>query len=115
MRPRLKYPRIDLQSRLEVLLGKNGLTGGHPADERQAHLLADGVLELDAARGAGHQGDDSLAGQGPQMLLGRVGRAETELVRDLGARRRHAALTDETLDQAQDLCLARGKVGHSES
>src|SRR5205085_7463000 len=45
MRPRLKQSGIDLQPRLEVLFGEDGLAGGHPADERQPDLLPDGVLE----------------------------------------------------------------------
>src|SRR3981081_2649818 len=112
MRPWLKQSRIDLQPRLEVLFGENGLASGHPADERQPELLPDGVLELDPPRGARHERDDALAGQGPQMLLGGVGGAETQLVRDFGARRRHAGIGDEALDEAQDLCLARGEIGH---
>src|SRR5882672_2497227 len=48
---RLKQRRIDLQPGLEVLLGEDGPAGSHPADERQAHLLAHGVLELDATGG----------------------------------------------------------------
>src|SRR3981081_288256 len=112
MRPWLKQSRIDLQPRLEVLFGENGLAGGHSADERQPDLLPDGVLELDPPRGAGYERDDALTGQGPQMLLGGVGGAETQLVRDFGARRRHAGIGDEALDEAQDLCLARGEIGH---
>jgi len=72
MRSWLKQSRIDLQPRLEVLFGENGLAGGHPADERQPDLLAHGVLELDPPRGARHERDDALASQGPQMLLGGV-------------------------------------------
>src|SRR5260370_35854393 len=112
MRLWLKQSRIDLQPRLEVLFGENGLAGGHPTDERQPDLLPDGVLELDPPRGAGHERDDALAGQGPQMLLGGVGGAEAQLVRDFGARRRHTSIGDEALDEAQDLRLARGEIGH---
>src|SRR5437773_5320948 len=112
VRPWLKQSRIDLQPRFEVLFGENGLAGGHPAYERQPDLLPHCVLELDPPRSAGHERDDALAGQGPQMLLGCVGGAEAQLVRDFGARRRHTGIGDEALDQTQDLCLARGKVGH---
>ncbi len=46
------------------------------------------------------------------MLLGGVGGTEAQLVRDFGARRRHTGIGDEALNEAQDLCLARGKIGH---
>src|SRR5215469_1410839 len=46
MRPWLEHSRIDLQPRLEIFLRKDGLAGGHPPDERQTHLLPDGVLQL---------------------------------------------------------------------
>src|SRR5262249_44112656 len=48
------------------------------------------------------------------MLLGGVRRTEAELMRNLGPRRRHAGLGNESLDQAQDLGLPGGKVGHFE-
>jgi len=48
------------------------------------------------------------------MLLGGVCRTETELMGNLCPRRRHAALSHEPLDQAQDLGLPGGEVGHFE-
>ena len=55
MRLGIEKRRIELVMRLDVLLGKDGATGRHPAYERQSHLLAQGVLELDAPRGARHE------------------------------------------------------------
>jgi hypothetical protein len=104
--------RIDLQPCLEILLRKDRLTGCYPANEGQSHLLADGVLQLNASGSARNERDDALAGQCPQMLLGGVGRTEPQLKGDLGPRRRHPGLGNEALDQAQDLSLARGEVGH---
>src|SRR5262249_59984350 len=87
-------------------------TCGHPTDERQTHLLADGVLELDATRGTRNEGYDSLAGQGPQMLFSCVGRSEAQFPRDFRPRGGHSSLGDESLYQAQNLCLARCQIGH---
>src|SRR6185437_10636413 len=83
MRSRLKETRVDLQASLEVLLGKDRLAGGDTTDERQAYLLADGVFQLDAARGARHERDDALAGERAQVILGGIGRPEAELAGDL--------------------------------
>ena len=90
MRTRLEDARVDLQPRLEVLLREDGLAGGDPPDERQADLLAHGVLQLDSPGGAGHQCDDALAGERPQVLLGRIGGAEAKFTSDLGPGRGHA-------------------------
>jgi len=54
MRARLKQSRVDLEAPLDMLLGQHGLSRRHPADERQPHLLAHGVFQLNAARGTGH-------------------------------------------------------------
>src|SRR6185312_2366943 len=112
MRPRLKKARIDLQAGFEILFREDRLAGGDPADERQTHLLADGVLQLNATRGSRHERDDTLAGERAQMVLGRIGRPESELAGDLRPGGRHAGIADGALDQAQNLHLARGKVGH---
>ncbi len=71
VRPRLKQRGIDLQPGLKILLGEDRPTGGDPTDERQAHLLADGIFELDTPGCARYQGDDAFAGKGPQMPLRR--------------------------------------------
>jgi hypothetical protein len=71
--PRLEERGIDVVARLDVLLGEDRPAGGDAADERQAHLLAQRVAQLDAARGAGAQFEHALALQGAQVLLGGVG------------------------------------------
>ena len=91
-------------------IGRPAATRAH---QRQAELLAHGVLKLDAARGARQQLDDALARQRPQVLLGRIGRAETELGGDLGARRGHAGLREAALDEAQHPGLAGCEIGHT--
>ena len=49
MRPRLEERRVDLVARFDVFFGQDGPAGSDPADQRQADLVAQGVLELDAA------------------------------------------------------------------
>ena len=61
MRLGLEQLRIDLIARLDVLLGEDRAARGDAADQRQAQLFAQDVLQLDAARGAGNQIDDALA------------------------------------------------------
>ncbi len=112
VRPRLEELRVDLVVRLDVFLGEDGPAGGDAADQRQAHLLAQRVAQLDAARGAGTQLEHALALQGAQVLLGGIGRLEAERLGDLGPRRRHAVLGERLLDEAQDLALARSEVVH---
>jgi hypothetical protein len=112
VRTRLEDRRIDVQAGFDVLFGENRTAGGDAADERQAHLFADGVLQLDAARGAGNERDDPFARERAQVLFGSVGRAKTELAGDLGACGRHARFVDEALDETQDLGLAWCQVGH---
>jgi len=46
------------------------------------------------------------------VLLGGVGGAKTQLTRDFGSCRRHAGIRDKSLDEPQNLGLARGEVGH---
>jgi hypothetical protein len=75
---------------LDVLFCENGATRGDAADQRQADLLAHGVLQLDASRGARHERDHPLAGERTQMLLGGIGGLEPELLRDFCPRWRHA-------------------------
>ncbi len=87
-----------------------GPAGGHAPDQREPELLAQRVLETDAARGSGHKFHAALARQGPQVLLGGVGRAEPELCGDLGAGGRHAGLDEGLSDQMQDLGLSGREV-----
>ena len=78
-------------------------------------LLAQGVAEQDAARGARPQVEDALALQGSQVILGSVGRLEAERLGDFGAGGRHALLVHGVLDETQDLSLARGEIVHGGS
>src|ERR1700691_109610 len=96
-----------------MLLGQDRPAGGDPADERQAQLLAQDVLELDAARGAGDEIDGALALQGAQVFLGGIRRLEAEGTRDLGTRGRHAAFCNGGLNEPQDLGLTGGKIRHA--
>ena len=110
MRLRMENGGIDLQVILDVFLGEDGTARGDAADERQAHLLAQGILELDAARGTGQQRDDALARQRAQVLLGGVGGTEAELIGDFLAGGRHAGFLDRALDEPQNLGLPGREV-----
>ena len=85
---------IDVEPGFDILFGENGTACGNTTDERQTHLLAHGVHELDAARSAGHERDDALARQGAQMFFGGVRGFETELVGDFRPRGRHAGFVN---------------------
>src|SRR6185437_9578605 len=98
MRPGLKESGVDLQAGFEVLFREDRLAGGDTPDERQAHLLPDGVFQLDTAGGAGHERDDTLAGERTQVVLGGIGGSEAELAGDLRPGGRHAGFGDEALD-----------------
>ena len=89
-----------------------GRAGGDPADERQAHLLAHGVHELDAARSARYERNDAFACQRAAVFFGGVRRFEAEFVGDFRPRGRHAGFVNGALDEAQDFGLARSEVGH---
>ena len=102
--------RIDVESRFDVLFCENRLASGHTADERQPELLAQDVLQLDTARGARHERDDALAGEGAQVFLGGIGRTETQLLCDLRAGGGHTGLGDSTLNETEDFGLAGGQV-----
>lgn len=110
VRLRLEEVGIDLVARLDVFLGEDRAARRDPADERQAELLAHGVLQLDAARGAGDQRDHSLAGECAQVLFGGIRRAEAELGGDLRAGGRHAGFSHGALDEAEDFGLAGREV-----
>src|SRR5580700_3629459 len=96
-----------------MFLGQDRTAGGDPPDERQPQLLAQNVLELNAARSAGDEIDDALALQGAQVLLGGIRRLETQGARDFRARRRHPAFRDGVLDEPQNLGLTGSKVRHA--
>ena len=89
--------------RLDVLLGENGAAGRDPTHERQTHLLAQGILELDATRSSRNEFQDTFFLQRTEVFLGRVGRPETELTRDLGTRRRHPGFGDKLLNHIENL------------
>ena len=114
VRPDMENSRIDLQPCLDIFFGQNRPACGHPADERQTHLLAQRVFELYAARGPGHQRDDALAGQGAQVVLGCVRGLKAQLLGDFLAGGRHAGFLQCVLDETQDLRLAWGEfeLGH---
>jgi hypothetical protein len=75
----LEQAGIDLVARLDMLLGQDRRPGRDPPDERQAELVAQRILEPDAARGAREELDGPLALERAQVILGRIDRAETEL------------------------------------
>src|SRR5690606_26725229 len=112
MRLLLEQIRIDLIARLDVLLGEDRRARRDPADERQAELLAQRILEPDPTRRAGQQLDRPFALERAQMLLRRIDRLELQALRDLRARRRHAGRVDRLLYQMKDLPLTRSEIPH---
>jgi len=108
-------PRIDLQPRLEVLFGENGLPAatrpmsGSPICSRMVSL------SWIPPRGARHERDDAPCGPGARKMLlgGRLAEAEAQLVRDF--RRASAAyrLLEMKRWMRRRICVwAGGKVGH---
>ncbi len=114
-----------------MLLRQDGRAGRDATDERQRQLRHAGqrerelpafamarfveraqriALESNAARGAADKFDHALAGQRLQVFFGGVGRLETQLIGDFGARGRGASARDGALDQVEDLLLAGGKL-----
>jgi hypothetical protein len=85
MRLGIEQRGIELVMCLDMFLGEDGAACCNPADERQSHLLTQGVLELNTPRGTGYEFQCALPLQRPQMFLGGIGRLETEFTRDLGA------------------------------
>src|SRR5690606_7226725 len=112
MRLRLEQIRIELIARLDVFLREDRRTRRHPADERQADLLPDRVLQTDTARRARDQLYGTLALERAQMLLCGVDGLELEPCSNLGAGRRHAGVADSLLDDAENLLLTGGKLTH---
>jgi hypothetical protein len=100
-----------------MLLGEHGAAGGHAADDRKLEQPPEAVrrprvAHADAARGARGDVDGALFLERAQVLLGRVDRAKTHALGDLGARRRIARHLGELADQLQDLGLALCKGIH---
>src|SRR5690606_21302665 len=112
MRLLLDQIRLDLIASLDMLLGEDRRARRDPADERQAEMLTQRILEPDASRRARQQLDRSLALERAQMLLGRIDRLELQALRDLRARRRHAGRMDRFLYQMKDLPLTRCEIPH---
>src|SRR5690606_172011 len=112
MRLRLEQIGIDLIARLDMLLGKNRRARRDAADERQAELLAQRILQTNAARRAGQQLDRTFALERAQMLLGRIDRPELQPLSNLCPGRRHTGAVNRLLDQIQNLSLTRSEIAH---
>ena len=105
-----------------MLLRENRRAGSHPANQRQGQLRK-GVKcllvharahrgrlpEPDAARRAADQLKDAFACERLQVLLGGVGRAESQFACNFGSRGRCACGADGALNQFQNLLLAGGQ------
>ena len=115
MRLRAEKLWIEFVMRLDVFLRENRVTGRNLADERQAHLLTQRVLELDAARGARQEFEHALALQGPQVFFSGIGRLEPELPGNFGARRWHAGFGNKLLNHLENLLLSGGQFAHLNS
>ena len=76
-------------------------------------LLAQRVLQHDAARAAGDQREHALALQGAQVFLGGIGGTEAERLGDFRAGRRQAVRGDRVLDELEDLALAGRELRHA--
>jgi len=112
---RVEQGRVELVVRLDVFLGEDRTAGGHPANERQAHLLAQRILELNTARRARHELEHAFFLQRAQVFLGRVRRPETQLARNLGTCRRHPCLADKLLNHSENFSLPGGQLAHFSS
>jgi hypothetical protein len=110
MRARAEQRRVYLETAFDVLLGEDRAAGGHAADQRQAELLAQRILQHDAAGTARDQRDHAFALQGAQVLFRGVGGAEAERLRNFRARRRQAVGGDRVLDELEDLALAGREI-----
>ena len=105
-----------------MLLRENRRASSHPANQRQGQLRK-GVKcllvharahrgrlpEPDAARRAADQLKDAFACERLQVLLGGVGRAESQFACNFGSRGRCACGADGALNQFQNLLLAGGQ------
>ncbi|MNC86979.1 hypothetical protein D3C83_26720 [compost metagenome] len=100
---------IELVTAFDMLGGQNGAAGGDPADYGNARCL----FQPDAARGTGSHLECAFAGQGAQVFFGRIGRAKTHGLADLGAGRWIPRLSGVAADEFQNFCLAwREFVAH---
>ena len=99
----IKKRRIEFVMRLDMFLGEDWTAGCNPAHERQPHLFAQGILELDTTGSARHEFDRAFFLQRPQVLLGGIGRPETEFAGDLGTRWRHPEFGDKFLNHIENL------------
>ncbi len=73
-----------------------------------AHCLA---TQADAARCAADQFDHAFARQGLEVLFSGIGRFETQLGGNFGARGRGPSAGNSRLDQIQNLLLAGRELG----
>src|SRR5262249_53759871 len=87
---------------LAVFLREDRTTGSDAPDDRQPGRFG----QPDAARGARHHFDRAFACECFQVFFRGVRRFETELARDVGARRRIAGVVDVATDEIEDLRLA---------
>jgi hypothetical protein len=108
--PRVEQIGIDPVVPLDILLGQQRLAGGDPADQWQPGRRR--LEQANPPRGTRRELDHLLAGERPQVGLGGIGRAEAEVPRDLGPRRRAAVDLQIVPDQVGDLALALGELGH---
>src|SRR5690606_14232525 len=60
MRLGLEDFRVDLITRLDMLFREHGLAGRNSTNQRQAQLLTERILQLDASRGTWNQIDHAL-------------------------------------------------------
>ena len=88
---------------------------GHRLHQRFAARLVDGAqgvaFQTNPARGAADQFNGALAGQRLQMLLGRVGRFESELGGNFSAGGWRPGAGNGALDKIEDLLLAISQFG----
>jgi len=91
---------------------QDGAAGSNPSDHREPSFLRHGGVtdQADAARATPGQLDHAVPRQSTQMILRRIGGTKTKGSSDLGTGGRHPRLQDMTLDEIQDLLLARGQV-----
>ena len=84
--------------RLDMLLGKDGTTRCDLTHQRQAHLITQGVFQLNTTRCPGYEIQHTFALQSSEVFLSGVRRLEAELSGDLSARRRHTSFIDNVLN-----------------
>src|SRR3954464_14911791 len=91
-----------------MLLGEDGIAGGHTTDHGNAETLP----QSNAARGARQHLDVALALQRTQMIFGGVRRTKAELFGNFGAGRWKAGRLQEIGDQLQHFGLGCGQFIH---